>query len=247
VSAQHRIRLLQAELAKLRRASRTRADYDLRCEDCGAAHNLDTSIPSELWNRICRNPGAAEMGLSETEVLCTLCIDERLTKAGLTCDIAEFYFVGRALKSRLYAASTGDAEERDRLRAAIEIHRDQKADDRCHLDDQALYAALGDGDLGANRVGDPEAMLANCRRFIERRCAGGGWPTYADLKAALLRARAVMSRAADALESDADLDSRREAFELIQDAFEDVSEEESARVDEERRALVERKKGGGGA
>jgi len=69
------------------------------------------------------------------------------------------------------------------LEAAIQTHRDQKADDRCWMDDQALYAVLGDDNLGDNRVGDPAAMLENCKRFIERRCAGGEWPTYAELEA----------------------------------------------------------------
>ena len=71
--------------------------------------------------------------------------------------------------------------ERDKLLAAIKEHHDQKADDRCILDDTDLYAAagLGPADHG---VGDKAAMLENCKRFIERRCKGGGWPTYAELE-----------------------------------------------------------------
>jgi hypothetical protein len=88
-------------------ACRTRPDYNLRCQDCGAPHNLDTSIPSPIWNAICENrpevpPGAAGIGMPEVGLLCILCIDERLQKAGLTCHEAEFYFVGRALSSKLY-------------------------------------------------------------------------------------------------------------------------------------------------
>lgn len=81
-------------------------------------------------------------------------------------------------------------EERDRLRAAIIKHRSQKADDRCIEDDDELYAALGDGIKCDRRVGDKEAMLANCARFIERRCEGGGWPTYVALEAEASRLRA---------------------------------------------------------
>jgi hypothetical protein len=44
--------------------------------------------------------------------------------------------------------------------------------------------------------------------------------------AALKEARAVMIFALDALESDADLDQRREAFALIQDQFDGVSHED---------------------
>jgi hypothetical protein len=69
------------------------------------------------------------------------------------------------------------------LEAAIREHRSQRADDRCHLDDDRLYAALGDGIKCDRRVGDKLAMLRNCERFIDRRCEGGHWPTYADLEA----------------------------------------------------------------
>ena len=80
---------------------RTRPDYDFRCDRCGAPHNLDTSIPSEAWNAIMLAGGA----------LCTLCIDDLLTEKGLTAT-AEFYFVGRALTSRLYGSAAPGAPER---------------------------------------------------------------------------------------------------------------------------------------
>lgn len=67
------------------------------------------------------------------------------------------------------------------LRSAIEEHRSQKADDRCIEDDDRLYAALGDGIKCDRSVGSKEEMLKNCARFIERRCEGGKWPTYAEL------------------------------------------------------------------
>lgn len=70
-----------------------------------------------------------------------------------------------------------------KLRAAVAKHHAQKADDRCQFDDDELYAAAG---LPAvdRRVGDKVAMLANCARFVERRCEGGGpWKSYAELEA----------------------------------------------------------------
>lgn len=76
-------------------------------------------------------------------------------------------------------------EEIDRLKAAIRLHRDQRGDDRCWLDDLQLYAALGEPIKPDNRVGDKDAMLKNCARFIERRCEGGAWPSYHDLENAL--------------------------------------------------------------
>ena len=72
--------------------------------------------------------------------------------------------------------------ERDRLRTAIAEHHAQKADDRCIEDDDRLYAAAGLPPCD-RRVGDQAAMLENCKRFIERRCEGGGWPSYAELEA----------------------------------------------------------------
>lgn len=76
--------------------------------------------------------------------------------------------------------------EGERAKAAIRKHRNQHGDDRCWLDDQELYAVLDDGDLGDNRVGDPAAMLENCKRFIAQRCiAGGPWVSYAELEGQL--------------------------------------------------------------
>jgi hypothetical protein len=82
---------LREELARLRRATRTRPDYDLHCQTCGAPHWLDTSIPSEVWNQIA----------PDVSLLCLLCIDERMAAAGLSAE-AEFYFVGAALRGKLY-------------------------------------------------------------------------------------------------------------------------------------------------
>ena len=84
--------------------------------------------------------------------------------------------------------------ERDDLKAAISEHHRQKADDRCWMDDLPLYAAaqLPPPDI---RVGDKAAMRRNCDRFIDRRCEDGGWPTYAELEAALADALARAVRA----------------------------------------------------
>lgn len=78
------------------------------------------------------------------------------------------------------------ATEVAKLRNAITEHHKQKADDRCWMDDVVLYNAAG---LPAPdfRVGDKAAMKANCDRFIDRRCAGGHWPSYADLEAELAK------------------------------------------------------------
>jgi hypothetical protein len=73
--------------------------------------------------------------------------------------------------------------ENAKLRAAITKHHGQKADDRCFLDDTELYAAAGLPPAD-RRVGDKDAMLANCARFIQHRCESGGpWKSYAELEA----------------------------------------------------------------
>lgn len=87
-------------ITNLRRERRTREDYDLRCGRCNAPHWFDTSIPSEIWNQIAR----------PEDLLCLLCIDELLAEKGLTTE-AEFYFVGKALKSKLYDTSYGGAKQ----------------------------------------------------------------------------------------------------------------------------------------
>lgn len=75
----------------------------------------------------------------------------------------------------------------DSLRAslldAIRLHHNQHTDDLCWQDDDALYAAAGLPPRD-HRVGDKTAMRANCDRFIENRCEGGGpWRSYAELEA----------------------------------------------------------------
>lgn len=67
------------------------------------------------------------------------------------------------------------------LKSAIAEHHNQKADDRCIEDDDRIYAAVGLPPCD-RRVGSKEQMLANCARFIERRCEAGGWKSYQELE-----------------------------------------------------------------
>jgi hypothetical protein len=55
-----------------------------------------------------------------------------------------------------------------RLRAAIEIHRDQKGDDRCWLDDLALYSAIGEPNA-VQRLPPKCEFLKSCDRYWEQR------------------------------------------------------------------------------
>ncbi len=85
-----------------------------------------------------------------------------------------------------YSRTRGTAQQRryfDLLKA-VHKHHDQKADDRCVEDDDKLYEAAGLPPCD-RRVGDKAAMLKNCERFIDKRCEGGGWPSYKELENAL--------------------------------------------------------------
>lgn len=92
------------------------------------------------------------------------------------------------------------AAEVRRLRDGIIEHASQKADDLCIEDDEKLHALVGM--KRDTRVGDKEAMLRNCARFIEKRCTGGGWPTYAQLEFVLKATRLDVGRIIDALLND---------------------------------------------
>lgn len=101
------------EIERLKAASRTRPDYDLNCEQCGASHWLDTVLPSAVWNQIAE----------PHNILCMICIDERLTAKSLTAE-AEYYFVGDSLKSKLYEEPQGDVERLETELATIKVNAD---------------------------------------------------------------------------------------------------------------------------
>src|ERR1051325_11542175 len=79
------------------------------------------------------------------------------------------------------------------LYKAILTHQSQHADDRCWMDDQELYKAAGL--VGDNHVGNPEAMLENCKRFIKTRCQGGNWVSYAELEAENVKLKELLTKA----------------------------------------------------
>lgn len=82
-------------------------------------------------------------------------------------------------------------EERARLEGcyvelldAVRWHHSQKFDDLCHEDDNRIYKAAGLPPRD-NHIGDQEAMLKNCQRFINQRCQPGGdkeWTSYVELE-----------------------------------------------------------------
>lgn len=72
-------------------------------------------------------------------------------------------------------------EERDKLKTAIRTHRDQRGDDRCWMDDQKLYEALGES-AGDNSLPPKEKFLANCSRFYDNRCRNAEWKSYQEIE-----------------------------------------------------------------
>lgn len=117
----------------------------------------------------------------------------------------ELLFAAVAMLNHLEAGQEDVTRRHLALLDAVGEHHAQRADDRCHLDDAALYRAAGlpAADI---RVGDREEMLKNCARFIDRRCAGGHWPTYAELEVELCKLRAEVQ----ALKAAVDLFNRRQ-------------------------------------
>jgi hypothetical protein len=83
-------------------------------------------------------------------------------------------------------ASASLAYEVKRLQEAIRTHRDARGDDRCWLDDQALYAALPEGTQPNTTLPPEEKFLANCRRFWQaRQNPGCPYETEEDRRRAL--------------------------------------------------------------
>lgn len=83
-----------------------------------------------------------------------------------------------------YCLIVGQKNDRIKeLENAIKLHRSQKFDDLCILDDNELYKVLHDGIFRDYRVGNQCEMLKNCERFIKNRTVDGGpWKTYAELE-----------------------------------------------------------------
>lgn len=62
---------------------------------------------------------------------------------------------------------TAAKREVRKLRDAIRLHRDQKGDDRCWMDDEVLYKTLPEGYTPPER--DSTVELAHCQQYIASR------------------------------------------------------------------------------
>lgn len=91
-----------------------------------------------------------------------------IKKMLIALDLARTVIEGKVAPDAVLATRVAELE------AAIRNHRDQRGDDRCWLDDDALYAVLPEGKGEADtRLHCPEEMLANCQRYIASRQEGG--------------------------------------------------------------------------
>ena len=59
------------------------------------------------------------------------------------------------------------------LRNAVRLHRDEKGNDRCWVDDARLYGSLPERKGAVSQLPPWSEFKTNCRRFWEsRQCAG---------------------------------------------------------------------------
>lgn len=83
-------------------------------------------------------------------------------------------------------------DDYEKLKTAIKTHRDQKADDRCWMDDYALWATLPDTVPFDITMPPKDKFLENCARYYETRCREGNWPSYKELEEKISRLRSVL-------------------------------------------------------
>jgi hypothetical protein len=103
---------------------------------------------------------------------------------------------------RLQVARIGDSEtigrlmsEKAALEAAVRAHRDARGDDRCWLDDEALYAALPEGYTPPVR--DTLVELELCKQFIA--CRHNPATTYVSPQRRIEELQAALRKIVDDL------------------------------------------------
>jgi hypothetical protein len=75
------------------------------------------------------------------------------------------------------------------LKVIQEVHA-ERGDDVCWMDIDKIFVAAG-LTVPDRRVGDKEAMLKNCKLFIDNMCAGGKWKSYLELERELAEVKAA--------------------------------------------------------
>jgi hypothetical protein len=165
--ARQDIPALLSALEAAEKANEPREDYRLFCDECGRAHILDTSIPSEIWNQIADG----------NSILCAVCIDKRLTAKGLKAE-ASFYYVGDSLVSRNYAPELEERLSAAEQQIAEMKPRDEYADalfanarnqvEAAERREQAAKEvaaqAAQNWDAAERRAGEAEALAERLKR-----------------------------------------------------------------------------------
>ena len=91
-----------------------------------------------------------------------------------------------------YEETMALAQEVQLLRQVIREVHSQHADDICWLDIDKIFEAVG-LPVPDRSVGNKEAMLKNCKRFLDIMCSGGKWKSYAELEAEVSQLRQNVS------------------------------------------------------
>lgn len=216
-AGRNRVHLAETENESLKARER-----NLECQ-CGELEGLleNAQADSKKWRSKC------ELHIREIRELVPAAttvteacdsISKKLETLTYALDVANSIAEINMLKMKFAKSKVEVLEE------AIRTHRRQKADDRCIEDDDRLYEILGDGIKCDRRVGSKFAMANNCMRFIENRCQGGRWATYAQLEAALAKILAVATWAGP--------HNAQEMFEKIQSLVHEVLITETAAINE---------------
>lgn len=105
-------------------------------------------------------------------------------------------------------------ERVDELEAAIRDHRDARGDDRCWVDDLALYEALGDGEVPKDEqlaLTDRDAFLRRCELYWDHRQKPGckPWVTVESLEKRIAELAEMLNKTGD--EARLQVDSERDA------------------------------------
>lgn len=107
--------------------------------------------------------------------------------------------------------------EVERLRDAVRLHRDQRGDDRCWLDDETLYAILPEGYTPPTR--DTRVELALCEKYIA--CRHNPGTEYVSPQREIERLREALTWAVGFIrcqkpQTEADYPDMRNAISLVE-------------------------------
>lgn len=113
-----------------------------------------------------------------------------------------------------------DAQRIAQLERAIRLHRDERGDDRCWLDDEVLYSILPEGYIAPER--DTTVELELCKQFIQ--CRRNPGTTYTSPQRRIEELEAIVESLKERLLI---LQARNEELEQIHPMFTEEYPKES--------------------